>query len=225
MKPRSAALFSIIVLSIFCLWTFEHHGDGKIVSGSRSPASLSTFYTIQCLSDSIKELKDWPKQAPARVESYHLYREKKAKISKEYAEHPDFKKLIKDPDHDLEITHTSLLEAVSGLEAVKQGKLRGPIIRGPAGSEFVDGDKLLWDVKTPISPAKADKWSFNSEEVGHSLAEKIEGDGEMHILLDISYLTEKDLKSLNTWMKDNLSEDQLKKIVSIVVKKPLVPIQ
>jgi len=75
-------------------------------------------------------------------------------------------------------------------------------------------------VKTPISPNTSDRWKFNIEKSGLSIKEKMDGDPQMHILVDISYMTKKDLLDLQDWLLIKLPEDQLDKIEFVKVASP-----
>ena len=75
-------------------------------------------------------------------------------------------------------------------------------------------------MKTPVSPAPDQTWKFNIEQNGNSIKKKMDGDPEMHILLDITYMTRKDSVDLQDWLLLNLSEDQLDKIEFIRIPKP-----
>lgn len=56
-----------------------------------------------------------------------------ADVPARYSSHSEFNKLASDPDQSGKITGKTRSEAMAGLEAVEQGRVPGPIKRGPIG--------------------------------------------------------------------------------------------
>lgn len=181
------------------------------------------YYADNCsrhLSDAI-DFDSYKERIYAEnVLDYHKYKNKKILIDDRYYDHPNFKNLSKDPDHNFKITPTSKLEAVSGIEAERLGLIASPIARGPPGSEFIDGQKNLWDVKTPISPLRIHQWNFNPEVAGNSILKKLKKNKRMHILLNKSFMSYKDKEDLSLWMKNNIPKRFKNRIIEVYFPSP-----
>ena len=124
-------------------------------------------------------------------------------------------------------------EAMAGLEAEGQGHVPGPIERGPGEIEFYDGNGDPWDVKTPPSPKPGQTWPFKPADVSNAIQEElglksIPGDPPgtfpnqvtglpvpRQIILDSSYMNPADHAALWNELNNNLTPDQLGRIVEI----------
>lgn len=150
-----------------------------------------------------------------------------------YREDPRFNDLASDPDHAGAIKPSTRAEAVAGIEAEKSGLIEGPIKRGPKGIEFYDKNGNPWDVKAPPS-AKAGKYDFfDSEESGNSILSELRKKGNPNgtfpneltgnpaprgVILDSTYLNNKDHKKLWDWLNSNLTAEELGRIVEVKTK-------
>ncbi|WP_051310936.1 PAAR domain-containing protein [Zooshikella ganghwensis] len=170
-----------------------------------------------------------PANKPEKHKSLHRYED----VPETYRKDPRFNDLASDPDHSGAIKPTTRAEAMAGLEAEKQGLIKGPIKRGPRGIEFYDGDGNPWDVKAPPSakPGKPD--FFDPEQSGKSIQSELRKKGIPHgtyphessgkpaprrVILDSTYMNEKDHKSLWQWLDKNLTKEELNRIVEVNTK-------
>jgi hypothetical protein len=157
-----------------------------------------------------------------------------ADVPEHYRKDPRFKDLASDPDHAGAISPKTRAEAMAGLEAERQGLVKGPIKRGPKGTEFYDADGKPWDVKTPPSPKPGEKWRFDANRVGKAIQSELRekaippgapagtfphgktGKPELRrIILDSTYLNKADHEALWQWLKKNLTKEELSRIVEI----------
>lgn len=115
----------------------------------------------------------------------------------------------KDPAHNKKLSVKSVREAEVGDALAKSGELKGPVTRdpNPKGGEFIDGDKMVWDVKTPDSRfPKKDMTVVDGavKDIEESLAKP-----EM-VIIDTKDLTPTDLADLKAavdkkgWKKDKV---------------------
>jgi hypothetical protein len=111
----------------------------------------------------------------------------------------------------------AIQEAMAGIEAVKQDLIPGapPIKRDPSGDfEFKVGEDpnaKYWDVKTP--PSRGLRTPEEVAKAGMSIKKQLlTADG---VILDTTYMTDEDLFKLRKWLKDNLTDEELDKIVEI----------
>ena len=123
---------------------------------------------------------------------------------------------------------------MAGLEAEAQGLVPGPIKRGPKGTEFYDAMGRPWDVKAPPSPKPGEPWKFNSKKSGKSIKKELSQKAEpptaqpgtfpnettgkpelRRVILDSSYMTKADHSALWGWLNDNLTADELSRIVEV----------
>ncbi len=164
--------------------------------------------------------------ASATPEDYTRIRTK-ADVPEHYSSDPRFDDLSADPDHAGQVTDKSLKEAMTGLEAEKQGLVKPPIERGPKGIEFYDADGTPYDVKTPPSPAPGAPFKFKPTESGKSILKQIRtkatnkqtGQDEfVQVMLDTSYMTPGDLASLWAYLQKNASPGELERIIELNVK-------
>jgi len=134
--------------------------------------------------------------------------------------------LAKDPGQP-NITSKSRQEAMAGLEAESQGVLKGPIERGPTQIEFYDGDGIPWDVKAPRSPSGSDRWSYRNAQAGDSIINELRKNPvsnkktnipeKRRVILDISYMKKNHYQALKKYLNQNLTKDELNRIVEVVV--------
>ena len=180
-----------------------------------------------------------PPSPPIRVEKPGNQAEKhKAFTTDEdvpsiYKSDPRFKDLASDPDHAGAIKPTTRAEAMAGLEAERQGHIKSPIERGPRGIEFYDGNGNAWDVKAPPSAKPGKRNFFNAEESGESIRAELRTKGsppgtfqnaktgeptKRGVILDSTYMNEHDHQALWKWLNENLTKDELSRIVEVVTK-------
>jgi hypothetical protein len=156
-----------------------------------------------------------------------------ADVPEHYRKDPRFKDLASDPDQGSTISSSTRAEAMAGIEAETQGLVKGPIKRGPNGTEFYDAEGCPWDVKAPPSPKPSDRFIFSAKEAGKSIRKELRMKGSppgtfphgktglpepRRVILDSTYMTEADHKALWNWLKTNLTEDELSRIIEINTK-------
>ena len=126
-------------------------------------------------------------------------------------------KLSSDPDHGGRTTLSSLLESMVAFELEQDGILGCNVFRGPAQTDLEDGWGRKWDVKTP---PYVEGIGFNQESAIHSILRKLEEfpDGDVGILLDISFLHKENYLSLQKDLKSRLTENQKFLVRQVVVK-------
>lgn len=157
-----------------------------------------------------------------------------ADVPAHYRNESRFRSLASDPDHGGKIRPTGRAEAMAGLEAEAQRLIKDPIKRGPRGIEFYDVNGKPWDVKAPPSPKVDQSWQFNPEESGKSILkelrrkvypsgappgtfpnDKTELPEKRQVILDSTYLNETDHKALWNWLNQNLTPEELSRIVEV----------
>lgn len=127
---------------------------------------------------------------------------------------------------------------MAGLEAEEQGLIGKPIERGPKGIEFYDANGTPWDVKTPPSPKPGERWKFKTKKVGESILDELRNKVERfsdgtatppgtysnkktgkpelrRVILDSTYMSGADHNDLWQWLNNNLTPDELNRIVEI----------
>ncbi len=151
----------------------------------------------------------------------------KAEVPEHYSSDPRFDDLSADPDHAGMVTDKSVKEAMTGLEAERQGLVMAPIERGPKGIEFYDAEGTPYDVKTPPSPAPDAPFKFKPPSSGSSVLKqvrktqpnKLTGQNEfVRVLLDTSYMTTDDLAALHEWLQANAAPEELERIIELSVQ-------
>lgn len=148
-----------------------------------------------------------------------------------YSGDPRFSSLASDPAHGGNITHTSVKEAMAGLEvevaAQARGRLRPPIERGPAEIEFYDADGIPFDVKAPPSPPAGARFTFNPAQAGDSILRQVRktfpnkatGNPEnIRVILDASYLIPNDYTALWQHLSQSATPEELSRIITINVQ-------
>lgn len=114
-------------------------------------------------------------------------------------------------------------EAMAGLEAEARGLIKYPISRGPKEIEFYDARGVPYDVKTPPSDPRGVR-EFDADQAGKAIAKQVRTNGEnsrtgkeepVRVILDVTYLTSKDYSSLQSWIKNNLTAEERKLIVTV----------
>lgn len=146
-------------------------------------------------------------------------------VPEHYRGDPRFDSLASDPaDARNPIRVKSRREAMAGLEAERQGRIKPPIERGPKEIEFYDGDGVPYDVKTPPSPPPGESWTFKARRSGDSILEeirktapnKVTGKNEpVRVILDSSYMNEADHKALWDYLVANATADELNCIIEL----------
>jgi outer membrane biosynthesis protein TonB len=175
--------------------------------------------------------KPEPRKGPARVakpggrpEKFKTFKSD-VDVPEHYRNDPRFKDLSTDPDQGGQIKPGGRREAMAGLEAEKQGLVKGPIERGPKGIEFYDGEGHPWDVKTPPSPAPGDRFSFDPKQSGDSILGELRksdfpngqtGQPEPRgVILDSSYMNEGDHAALWDYLQKNATPEELARIQEV----------
>jgi hypothetical protein len=161
-----------------------------------------------------------------------------ASVPSRYSSDPRFKSLASDPDQGGAIKPSTRAEAMAGLGAESQGLIKAPISRGPRGIEFFDGDGHPWDVKTPPSPKPGQGWAFRVQDTGKAILSELRSkaqelpDGSRtppgtftngktgipeprRVILDCSLLNKADFLSLKQWLAQNLTREELSRILEI----------
>ncbi|MFG1501168.1 hypothetical protein ABMA70_13260 [Halobacteriovorax sp. XZX-3] len=215
-------VLSIQSIVLFCLVGLGFYSS-NIKEGQRSISSYSTSRSVSEISCS-SALRTFlsPLNIEENIMLWHIFKEQGASVNPKYLSHEDFDSLASDPDHNFKQTQTSQLEAVSGLYAQERGIIAAGIERGPEGTEFVDGNGIFWDVKTPISPLLTHSWRFNIENAGNSIKHKLEAVGNIHILVDLSYMRQRNVSDLKKWIKNNISQDLQHRIRYVTVPDAIV---
>lgn len=148
----------------------------------------------------------------------------KEKLNPKHTRNPRFDALSADPDHGGKTNANSLQEAVVGLEAESRGLLRGPIERGPKGIEFYDAEGHPWDVKKPPSPAPGQKRAFDAEAAATSVQKQVRNrfpnqltgaQEHVRVLMDSSFLTPADHSALWAILHEQLTSEELARIVEL----------
>lgn len=146
-----------------------------------------------------------------------------------YRNHPDFAALTNDPAHGGHPEPKVIREALSAIQAEANGALKAPVSRPTEGYiDFYDGDGHPVDVKTPLSPCKADKWEFdaarNAETILRQLDKdypnKLTGESEpVRVLLDTTYMKPADYAALRHELNKRTKDDRsvLNNIVTVNV--------
>lgn len=155
-----------------------------------------------------------------------------------YRNHPSFDALIDDPAHHGDPNGKVLREAMTAIEAELSGAVKGPVLRSDTPYiDFYDGDGHPFDIKTPLSPDKGDKWQFdpvsNAQTILHQLdmdhPNKYTGKNEpVAVMMDTTYMTAGDRDALWHELRKNTKDDRavLKRVFEINVdpdgRKPVM---
>lgn len=146
-----------------------------------------------------------------------------------YRNHPSFDALIDDPAHHGDPNGKVLREAMTAIEAELSGAVKGPVLRSDTPYiDFYDGDGHPFDIKTPLSPDKGDKWQFdpvsNAQTILHQLdmdhPNKYTGKNEpVAVMMDTTYMTAGDRDALWHELRKNTKDDRavLKRVFEINV--------
>ena len=129
----------------------------------------------------------------------------------------EVKELSSDPDHGGKITLSSLLVTMVAFSLEENGILECTVKRGPAQTDLEDGWGRKWDVKTP---PHIEGIGFNEESAIHSILKKLNEfpDGNVGILLDVSFIQKKNYLELQKDLKDRLNDNQKFLVRQVVVK-------
>ena len=125
--------------------------------------------------------------------------------------------LSSDPDHAGKITLSSLLETMVAFALEEKGILGCTVKRGPARTDLEDGWGRKQDVKTP---PHIEGIGFNEESAIHSILRKLNEfpDGNVGILLDVSFLQKENYLRLQKDLKNRLNDNQKFLVRQVVVK-------
>lgn len=166
------------------------------------------------------------KQPGGNVDDYGKIKTKDD-VPEHYRDDSRFDALSQDPDHKGKVTDKSVKEAMTELEAEQQGIMQSPIEPGPKGIEFYDGSGSPYDVKTLPSPGTGARFKFKPEQSGQSILKQVRqkfpnkqsGDPEaVKVLLDSTYMTPEDHKSLWEYLNKHASPEELKLIEELTVR-------
>ncbi|MHC9542273.1 MAG: hypothetical protein AB9903_22415 [Vulcanimicrobiota bacterium] len=128
--------------------------------------------------------------------------------------------LAADPAKGGKMTPGSVEEAAVGIYAGLAGIAAPPVSREETGAaEFVDGNSVKWDVKSPKSPPPGAKWTFDAE---HQLV-KIRHDqsnGEV-VMLNLSECTAADTRQLIDLINKDMTDKERENIVVLMRNEAL----
>lgn len=153
-----------------------------------------------------------------------------ADVPARYLNYPGFESLAVDPAHEDRPIPKTIREAMSAVEAVLSGALKGPVTRSDtAYIDFYDGDGYPFDVKTPLSPSGKDKWEFDSAGNAETILSQLDKTHKMKgssqeapvaVLLDTTYLSAEDHHALWHELRRKTKEDRgiLKRIYEVNVE-------
>jgi len=104
-------------------------------------------------------------------------------------------------------------EAMAGLEAEAQDLVTSPIRRDPSGgAEFIDGNGIDWDVKAP--PSQGLKTLQQIAAAGDAIKDELTLTNHK-VILDTTWMTDRNLLDLRAWLQKNVSSSDLKNIVEV----------
>lgn len=152
-------------------------------------------------------------------------------VPSRYKKIPNFHELIFDPDRGL-ISRQTVREALAAINLVENFLFKGPIYRAPQGSfaDFYTGDGTPIDIKLPSSPRTKNgkpvdpkmieewiraKFARNSKNLFSGLAATIV------IVLDVTYLTKKDLSRVRKHLQSVFSKSELEDIIEVKLPEPI----
>jgi len=128
--------------------------------------------------------------------------------------------LAADPAKGGKMTPGSIEEAAVGIYAGLAGIAAPPVSREETGAaEFVDGNSVKWDVKSPKSPPPGAKWNFDAE---HQLV-KIRHDqsnGEI-VMLNLSECNAADTRQLIALINRDMTDRERENIVVLIRNEAL----
>ncbi len=170
-----------------------------------------------------------------------------ADVPARYTADKRFNSLATDPAHaGKAIDYKTRVEAMSMLQAEKDGIVRAPFKRGPTQIEGFDAAGQPWDVKAPLSGIdKKGRSFFDVNQTGMSLktqlgtgvkkdayppkgtywnggvipGTQIGSTSNVKIILNVTYLNKSDHAALNQWMKTNLSVSEQNRIFEVNTQK------
>lgn len=151
-----------------------------------------------------------------------------------YRAYPDFEKLTDDPAHRGDPNGKVLREAMAAAEADLSRAVKGPVTRSDtAYIDFYDGDGHPYDVKTPLSPSKGDKWAFDPASNAETILRQLDMEHPnkktgavepVSVLIDTTYMTPKDRldmwRELRKRTKENRSVLNNVREVNVKLDKP-----
>ena len=118
-------------------------------------------------------------------------------------------KLASDPDHGGKTTVSSFIEAMVALELEQDGIMGLSVKRGKKETDLVDGWDRMWDVKAPPTLKNVD-FDMEMKQAIKSIVKKLHEfpNGNLGILLCISFLSKPNFLAFETKLKPELSENQ-----------------
>ena len=121
--------------------------------------------------------------------------------------------LVRDPDHNYEITACSIEEASAALTLEQHGLLQGPLTR-KAGTDFVDINGVEWNIKKAISKIPINpKYVFSAEEFLAKIRSTFSR-GE-NIIIDARWLEENDMMILKNKIVQNFTAVEISRILIV----------
>lgn len=177
---------------------------------------------------------DLPK--PSRVDNAAGLQDRQAGIKTlddvpaRYRNYPDFEALTIDPAHNGNQIGKIIREAMAAAEADLSGILKGPVSRPDSPYiDFYDGEGYPFDVKTPLSPTKNDRWEFNPYQNAETILKQLDKDHNnkftgkrepVAVLLDTTYMKPEDRQALWHELRKKTKENRaiLKRIFEVNVK-------
>jgi hypothetical protein len=121
--------------------------------------------------------------------------------------------LVRDPDHNYEITACSIEEASAALTLEQHGLLQGPLTR-KAGTDFVDKIGVEWNVKRAISKIPGTGHTFKVD-VFIDIINKMFQQGE-NIIIDARNLEKVDMTLLQEKIKSAFSKEKISRIKFVI---------
>lgn len=138
--------------------------------------------------------------------------------------HRDFFPLVMDPAHRNQVDYNSIEEGKTGVLAIRNGVIKGPLTRGPKEIEFYDSNGYPWDVKSPRSPLANENWQFNIGKIGESILSQVRTyhghlsknrSVEVGVLINHRNLVDEHLLELISWLTINVPKEK-KKLIHFV---------
>ncbi len=146
-----------------------------------------------------------------------------------YRSHPSFGALIDDPAHRGDPNGKVLREAMTAIEAEFSGAVKAPVSRSDTPYiDFYDGEGHPFDIKTPLSPDKGDKWEFDPVSNAQTILHQLDMDHPnkytkkaepVAVMVDTTYMTSRDRDALWHELRKNTKDDRavLKRVFEVNV--------
>jgi hypothetical protein len=165
--------------------------------------------------------------APIAANDYYYKIRKVEDAPMEFKNDERFEPLLEDPAHFGHVVPGCIREAMAIMRAEDNGLIKAKAVRPDIPEiDFYDGDGKPYDVKTPPSPPSTARYPFDYYTAGESILSQIRKDEknlktgkleDVNVLLDTSYLKDKDRSDLFSYIKENASEQELKRITEVKI--------